>query len=94
MTAELPVAKRVIAVRALRGGRFDAVAPVLEKVLATHPPAEVEAAAVDSLAAFDEPAAGSNDSEQLALVQPGGAKARSGGDAGAEEPCSCVADGH
>lgn len=58
-TAELPVEKRVVAVRALRGGRFEAVAPVLEKVLATHPPAEVEAAAVDSLAAFDEPAAGS-----------------------------------
>ena len=44
--------------RALRGGRFEAVAPVLEKVLSAHPPAEVEAAAVDSLAAFDEPAAG------------------------------------
>ncbi len=58
-TAELPVEKRVVAVRALRGGRFEAVAPVLEKVLSTHPPAEVEAAAVDSLAAFDEPAAGS-----------------------------------
>ena len=57
--AELPVEKRVVAVRALRGGRFEAVAPVLEKVLSTHPPAEVEAAAVDSLAAFDEPAAGS-----------------------------------
>ena len=59
MTAELPVEKRVVAVRALRGGRFDAAAPVLEKVLASHPPMEVEAAAVDSLAAFDEPAAGS-----------------------------------
>jgi putative membrane-bound dehydrogenase-like protein len=58
ISTDLPVAKRVVAVRALRGGRFDAVAPVLEKVLATHPPAEVEAAAVDSLAAFDEPAAG------------------------------------
>ena len=59
LTGDLPVEKRVVAVRALRGGRFEAVAPVLEKVLSTHPPAEVEAAAVDSLAAFDEPAAGS-----------------------------------
>jgi putative membrane-bound dehydrogenase-like protein len=58
VSGDLPVPKRVIAVRALRGGRFDAVAPILEKVLDTHPPADVEAAAVDSLAAFDEPAAG------------------------------------
>ena len=39
-------------------GNFDAVAPVLEKVLHSHPPPEVEASAVDALAAFDEPAAG------------------------------------
>jgi putative membrane-bound dehydrogenase-like protein len=58
-TGDLPVEKRVVAIRALRGGRFDAVAPVLERVLATHPPAGVETAAVDSLAAFDDPAAGS-----------------------------------
>jgi putative membrane-bound dehydrogenase-like protein len=58
VATDMPVPKRVVAVRALRGGRFDAVAPVLDKVLETHPPPEVEAAAVDSLAAFDEPAAG------------------------------------
>jgi Cytochrome c, mono- and diheme variants len=47
-----------MAIRALRGGRFDAVAPVLEKIIQTHPQSEIEDAAVDSLAAFDEPAAG------------------------------------
>jgi putative membrane-bound dehydrogenase-like protein len=56
LASDLPPAKRVVAIRALRGGHFDAVAPVLEKVLQSHPPAEIEAAAVDSLAAFDEPA--------------------------------------
>jgi putative membrane-bound dehydrogenase-like protein len=54
----LPIAIRVRAVRALRGGHFDAVAPVLEGILESHPPADVEGAAVDALAAFDEPAAG------------------------------------
>ena len=54
----LPVPKRVLAVRALRGGNFETVAPVLQKVIESHAPAEVESAAVDSLAAFDEPAAG------------------------------------
>jgi putative heme-binding domain-containing protein len=54
----LPTANRVRAVRALRGGHFDAVAPVLEDILQSHPPADVEGAAVDALAAFDEPAAG------------------------------------
>lgn len=53
---ELPTEKRVTAIRALRGGHFDAVRPVLEKVIQSHPPAEVESAAVDSLAAFDDPA--------------------------------------
>ncbi|HZT36794.1 MAG TPA: PVC-type heme-binding CxxCH protein [Bryobacteraceae bacterium] len=54
----LPQAKRVLAVRALRGGHFDAVRPTLTKVLETHPSPDVEAAAVEALAAFDEPAAG------------------------------------
>ncbi|HUS08335.1 MAG TPA: PVC-type heme-binding CxxCH protein [Bryobacteraceae bacterium] len=53
-----PAPKRIMAIRALRGGRFDAVAPVLEKIIQTHPQPEIESAAVDSLAAFDEPAAG------------------------------------
>ena len=54
----LPVQKRLVAVRALRGGRFPSVAPVLEKVLDSHPPAEIEAAAVESIAAFDDTQAG------------------------------------
>jgi putative membrane-bound dehydrogenase-like protein len=58
IAADVPVPKRIVAIRALRGGRFDAVSPVLEKILESHPPADVEAAAVASLAAFDEPAAG------------------------------------
>jgi putative membrane-bound dehydrogenase-like protein len=53
---ELPPDKRVTAIRALRGGHFDAVRPVLEKVIQSHPPAGVESAAGDSLAAFDDPA--------------------------------------
>ena len=56
--AGLPTPSRVRAVRALRGGHYDAVAPVLESILLAHPPAEVEGAAVDALAAFDEASAG------------------------------------
>jgi putative heme-binding domain-containing protein len=56
--ATLPDAKRILAVRALRGGHFETVGPVLGKILESHPPPDVEAAAVDSLAAFDERAAG------------------------------------
>jgi putative membrane-bound dehydrogenase-like protein len=58
MNLNLPEPKRIMAVRALRGGRLDGVAPVLEKVVQSHPSPDLEAAAVDSLAAFDEPAAG------------------------------------
>jgi putative heme-binding domain-containing protein len=58
LSTNLPPARRVLAVRALRGGNFEAAAPVLETVLHSHPPPEVEASAVDALAAFDEPATG------------------------------------
>jgi putative membrane-bound dehydrogenase-like protein len=58
LSADLPPAKRILAIRALRGGRFGAVSPVLQQVIEAHPGPDVEAAAVDSLAAFDEPAAG------------------------------------
>jgi putative heme-binding domain-containing protein len=54
----LPVPKRVIAIRALRGGRFESAEPVLRKVIESHAPAEVESAAIDSLAAFDAPGVG------------------------------------
>ena len=58
LAADLPPADRVRAVGALRGGHFDSVAPVLEKILQSHPAPEVEGAAVYALAAFDDPAAG------------------------------------
>jgi putative heme-binding domain-containing protein len=48
------VSKRILAIRALRGGNFEAVAPVLRTVIESHAPPEVESAAVDSLAAFDD----------------------------------------
>jgi putative heme-binding domain-containing protein len=56
IAADLPPAKRILAIRALRGGRFEASRPVLLQVIQTHPAPEVETAAIDSLAAFDEPA--------------------------------------
>ena len=58
MNSDLSPAKRVLAIRALGGGHFESVAPVLQKILLAHPSPEIETAAVDSLAAFDEPAAG------------------------------------
>jgi putative membrane-bound dehydrogenase-like protein len=57
-TPDVLPAKRILALRALRGGRFEAVSPVLQRVIASHPGPDQEAAAIDSLAAFDEPAAG------------------------------------
>jgi putative membrane-bound dehydrogenase-like protein len=54
----LPEPKRILAVRALRGGHFDAVRPTLVKIIESHPTPDLEAAAVDSLAAFDQPDAG------------------------------------
>lgn len=53
--ADLPEGKRILAIRALRGGQFQAVAPVFEKVLAPDATPGVEVAAIDSLAAFDDP---------------------------------------
>lgn len=53
--ADLDAKKKVPAIRALRGGQFAVVAPVLQKVLASSEPGEVKAAAVESLAAFEDP---------------------------------------
>jgi putative membrane-bound dehydrogenase-like protein len=58
LSADLPPASRIRAVRALRGGHFDAVSPALESILHSHPAPEIEVSAVDALAAFDEAAAG------------------------------------
>jgi putative heme-binding domain-containing protein len=71
---DLPTASRVRAVRALRGGHFEAVAPVLAGILQAHAPAEVEGAAVDALAAFDEPAAGPMILDQWRAYSPTGRK--------------------
>lgn len=58
LSADLQPDLRVRAVRALRGGQFTSVGQVLGTVLESHPAPELESAAIDSLAAFDEPAAG------------------------------------
>jgi len=52
--ADLDPKKKVAAIRALRGGQFAVVAPVLQKVLASGEAGEVKAAAVESLASFDD----------------------------------------
>jgi len=55
----LPVKTRVTAVRALRGGQFAAVSTVLEKLLVEQN-AELQTAAIESLAAFDDANIASN----------------------------------
>jgi putative heme-binding domain-containing protein len=52
---KLPEANRVTAIRALRGGRFDVVGPVLDNILVPTAAPNVEVAIIDSLAAFDNP---------------------------------------
>lgn len=56
----LPVKTRVTAVRALRGGQFAVVSPVLQKLLADQNAPELQAAAIESLAAFDDPSIAAN----------------------------------
>ncbi|MDX2041749.1 MAG: HEAT repeat domain-containing protein [Acidobacteriota bacterium] len=58
--ASLPVKTRVTAVRALRGGQFTAVSSVLEKLLADQNSPELQTAAIESLAAFDDANIASN----------------------------------
>jgi putative heme-binding domain-containing protein len=58
--ASLPVKTRVTAVRALRGGQFAAVSPALEKLLADQNSPELQTAAIESLAAFDDASIASN----------------------------------
>ena len=52
---ELPAARRVMALRALRGGQYSLVAPAVRKVLDAHPAPELQTAAVEALAACDDP---------------------------------------
>jgi putative heme-binding domain-containing protein len=51
----LPVKQRVIAVRALRGGQYSTVAPLLQKFLPLQESPELQIAAVESLSSFDDP---------------------------------------
>jgi putative membrane-bound dehydrogenase-like protein len=50
----LPAALRSLAVRALRGGQFVTVAPILKNLLDAQDQPELQIAAVDSLASFDD----------------------------------------
>jgi putative membrane-bound dehydrogenase-like protein len=52
---DLPLAQRVFAIRALQGGRFASVGPVLRRVLDSPSTAALKIAAVEALAAFDDP---------------------------------------
>jgi putative membrane-bound dehydrogenase-like protein len=54
ITGGLPVPNRAAAVRALRGGELPAVRPVLEQILASNPPPELQVAAVSCLASFND----------------------------------------
>ena len=51
---QLPLPHRAAAVRALRGGELAAVRPILEQILASNPPPELETAAVECLAGFND----------------------------------------
>jgi putative heme-binding domain-containing protein len=53
-TPQLPVAHRAAAVRALRGGELTAVRPILEQILASNPAPELQIAAVECLAGFND----------------------------------------
>ena len=72
---DLLAARRILAIRALRGGHFEAVSPVLEKVLEAHPAPEIEVAALNSAAAFDEAAAGKMILANWRAYSPEGRKA-------------------
>lgn len=51
----LPAKQRLIAVRALRGGQYAAVAPILQKFLPMQDSPELQIAAIESLSSFDDP---------------------------------------
>ncbi len=58
LAANLPLDRRVLAVRALRGAPYATSAPLIQKLLETHPPSELQAAAVDALSSYDDAAVG------------------------------------
>jgi putative membrane-bound dehydrogenase-like protein len=55
---DLPLKTRITAIRALRGGRYATVAPILRKLLDQHEGSEIDAVTIQSLAAFDDPEIG------------------------------------
>ncbi|MBI1788688.1 MAG: c-type cytochrome [Acidobacteria bacterium] len=58
LDAAIGVNRRIRSVGALRGGQYAESSAVLKKVLESNPPPELQVAAVDSLAAFDDPGVG------------------------------------
>ena len=52
----VPMERRAVAIRALRGGPFAPASAVVKKVLDSSAPPELQTAAVETLAAFDDPA--------------------------------------
>ncbi len=55
LASNLGVNQRVKAVGLLRSGTYSSVGPVLRKIIEANPPTELQIAAIDSLAAFDDP---------------------------------------
>ena len=55
---KLPVRTRLTAILALRGGRYSTVNQVLRRILDSHQESSIQAAAIKSLAAFDDPQIG------------------------------------
>jgi putative membrane-bound dehydrogenase-like protein len=55
VSAKLPARTRITAIRALRGGHYEKVAPVLRSVLDSNQASNIQAAAIASLAAFNDP---------------------------------------
>ncbi|PYV92638.1 MAG: hypothetical protein DMG05_03915 [Acidobacteria bacterium] len=55
LATDLNVSQRAKAISALRSGPYASVGPVLRRILESHAPPELQVAAVESLAAFDNP---------------------------------------
>ena len=58
LDAAVPLRRRAVAIRALRGGQFSQASAVAKKVLESNAPPELQTAAVETLAAFDDSSVG------------------------------------
>jgi putative membrane-bound dehydrogenase-like protein len=58
VSGKLPVRTRITAILALRGGSYSAVEPVLRGILEANQESNIQAAAITSMAAFDDPRIG------------------------------------